>query len=49
MDVELSLQLLDAALAQVSHHWVLQCSPFPLLYVLSQLLHQTLRLVLFQL
>lgn len=49
LDVELSLQLLDAALAVEVSHWVLQCSPFPLLYVLSQLLDQTLRFVLIQL
>ncbi|KAK5905098.1 hypothetical protein CesoFtcFv8_006598 [Champsocephalus esox] len=45
-DIELSLQLLHTALsvdAPVSPHWVLGCSPFPLLYVLAQLLNQTLR------
>ncbi|XP_076591867.1 gem-associated protein 4 [Chaetodon auriga] len=48
-DIELSLQLLHTALsvdiqeADMSRHWVLDCSPFPLLYVLSQLLNQTLR------
>lgn len=51
VDVELMLQLLDAALSVedhqpgLSHHWVLECCPFPLLYVLSQLLNQTLRFV----
>ncbi|XP_041850348.1 gem-associated protein 4 [Melanotaenia boesemani] len=49
IDGELSLQLLHAALsvdvqeAAPSPHWVLDCSPFPLLYVLAQLHHQTLR------
>lgn len=53
MDLELVLPLLDAALSVEdqrpgpSQHWVLECSPFPLLYVLSQLLNQTLRFVLF--
>lgn len=53
VDMELMLQLLDAALSVEDHreglsqHWVLECSPFPLLYVLSQLLNQTLRFVLF--
>ncbi|XP_054454246.1 gem-associated protein 4 [Anoplopoma fimbria] len=48
-DVELSLQLLHTALsvdvqdAASSPHWVLDCSPFPLLYVLAQLQNQTLR------
>uniref|UniRef100_UPI0037E82D8C gem-associated protein 4 n=1 Tax=Semicossyphus pulcher TaxID=241346 RepID=UPI0037E82D8C len=48
-DTELSLQLLHTALsvddqeAASSPHWVLDCSPFPLLYVLSQLHNQTLR------
>uniref|UniRef100_H3D9V5 Gem (nuclear organelle) associated protein 4 n=1 Tax=Tetraodon nigroviridis TaxID=99883 RepID=H3D9V5_TETNG len=47
-DIELALQLLGAALSaeappDVSPHWVMECSPFPLLYVLSQLLNQTLR------
>ncbi|XP_037631289.1 gem-associated protein 4 [Sebastes umbrosus] len=48
-DIELSLQLLHAALsvdvqeAASSPHWVLDCSPFPLLYVLAQLQNQTLR------
>lgn len=52
VDMELTLQLLDTALSVEGHqpdltqHWVLQCSPFPLLYVLSQLLNQTLRFVL---
>nr|XP_046244422.1 gem-associated protein 4 [Scatophagus argus] len=48
-DIELTLQLLHTALsvdvqeARLSPHWVLDCSPFPLLYVLAQLLSQTLR------
>ncbi|XP_031139443.1 gem-associated protein 4 [Sander lucioperca] len=48
-DIELSLQLLHTALSVdvqepgLSPHWVLDCSPFPLLYVLAQLLNQTLR------
>lgn len=52
VDIELALQLLDAALSvevhqpDLSQHWVLECSPFPLLYILSQLLNQTLRFVL---
>ncbi|XP_029965234.1 gem-associated protein 4 [Salarias fasciatus] len=44
-DADLSLQLLQAALSLdelSSPHWVMLCSPFPLLYILSQLLHQTL-------
>lgn len=50
-DTEFSLQLLHAALsvnvqeAASSPHWVLDCSPFPLLYVLAQLYNQTLRYV----
>lgn len=50
-DIELSLQLLHAALSAAvpepdsSPHWVLDCSPFPLLYVLAQLLNQCLRFV----
>lgn len=50
-DTEFSLQLLHAALsvnvqeAASSPHWVLGCSPFPLLYVLAQLYNQTLRYV----
>lgn len=44
-----SLQLLHTALSvdveESSPHWVLDCSPFPLLFVLSQLLDQTLRCV----
>lgn len=46
---QLSLQLLHTALsvdvqeAACSPHWVLDCSPFPLLYILAQLYHQTLR------
>ncbi|XP_034404510.1 gem-associated protein 4 [Cyclopterus lumpus] len=49
VDVELSLQLLQRALsvdvqeAAARPHWVLDCSPFPLLYVLAQLQDQTLR------
>ncbi|XP_045929344.1 gem-associated protein 4 [Micropterus dolomieu] len=48
-DTELSLQLLHTALSAdvqeqaSSPHWVLDCSPFPLLYVLAQLQSQTLR------
>ncbi|XP_041661033.1 gem-associated protein 4 [Cheilinus undulatus] len=48
-DVELSLQLLHTALCldvqeeASSPHWVMDCSPFPLLYVLAQLKNQTLR------
>ncbi|XP_034557316.1 gem-associated protein 4 [Notolabrus celidotus] len=47
-DIDLSLQLLHTALsvdvqeAASSPHWVLDCSPFPLLYILAQLLDQTL-------
>lgn len=47
-DTELSLQLLHTALSvesDLSPHWVLDCSPFPLLYVLSQLHNQILRFV----
>lgn len=53
LDIELTLQFLDSALSVEfhqpgsAHHWVLECSPFPLLYVLSQLLNQTLRSVLY--
>lgn len=53
LDVELTLQFLDSALSvefhqpDLAHHWVLECSPFPLLYVLSQLLNQTLRFLLY--
>lgn len=49
VDADLSLQLLHAALSVDVHgpasspHWVLHCSPFPLLYILAQLHHQTLR------
>lgn len=49
LDVDLSLQLLSTALsvdiqeAASSPHWVTGCSPFPLLYILAQLLNQTLR------
>ncbi|XP_040901663.1 gem-associated protein 4 [Toxotes jaculatrix] len=48
-DVELSVQLLHTALCvdtqdpASSPHWVLDCSPFPLLYVLAQLHNQALR------
>ncbi|XP_044057791.1 gem-associated protein 4 isoform X2 [Siniperca chuatsi] len=48
-DIELSLQLLHTALSVDSQEqassarWVLDCSPFPLLYVLAQLHSQTLR------
>ncbi|KAM9732554.1 gem-associated protein 4 isoform 1-T1 [Menidia menidia] len=48
-DLELSLQLLHAALSvdvqtpALSPHWVMDCSPFPLLFVLAQLYDQTLR------
>ncbi|XP_030599322.1 gem-associated protein 4 [Archocentrus centrarchus] len=48
-DAQLSLQLLHTALsvdvheAAPSPHWVLDCSPFPLLYTLAQLHNQTLR------
>ncbi|XP_071327679.1 gem-associated protein 4 [Trachinotus anak] len=48
-DIELSVQLLHAALCvdvqdpASSPHWVLDCSPFPLLYVLAQLHNQALR------
>ncbi|XP_017289620.1 gem-associated protein 4 [Kryptolebias marmoratus] len=49
IDTEFSLQLLRSALsvniqeAAPSPHWVLDCSPFPLLHVLAQLYNQTLR------
>ncbi|KAM7413668.1 hypothetical protein PAMA_020854 [Pampus argenteus] len=49
VDIELSLQLLHAALCVDVHdtasspHWVLDCSPFPLLYILAQLHNQALR------
>ncbi|XP_038129362.1 gem-associated protein 4 isoform X1 [Cyprinodon tularosa] len=46
VDAELSLQLLHAALsveAAASPHWVLACSPFPLLFVLAQLYSQAYR------
>ncbi|XP_075956257.1 gem-associated protein 4 [Anarhichas minor] len=49
VDVELSLRLLQTALSvdvqdpASCPHWVLDCSPFPLLYVLAQLQNQTLR------
>ncbi|KAM4565661.1 gem-associated protein 4 [Odontesthes bonariensis] len=49
VEAELSLQLLHTALSvdvqqpAPSPHWVLECSPFPLLYVLAQLYNQTLR------
>ncbi|XP_077468004.1 gem-associated protein 4 isoform X2 [Stigmatopora argus] len=49
-DLDLSLQLLNAALstdvqevASASSHWVMECSPFPLLYILAQLHDQALR------
>ncbi|XP_028319569.1 gem-associated protein 4 isoform X2 [Gouania willdenowi] len=49
-DIQLSLQLLRAALsvcvqeAEGSYpHWVMDCSPFPLLYILAQLHNQALR------
>ncbi|XP_029028282.1 gem-associated protein 4 [Betta splendens] len=48
-DTELSIQLLHTVLcvdiqeAASSHHWVLDCSPFPLLYILAQLQDQALR------
>ncbi|XP_039986193.1 gem-associated protein 4 isoform X2 [Xiphias gladius] len=48
-DIELSVQLLHTALCvevqdPTSYpHWVLECSPFPLLYVLAQLHNQALR------
>lgn len=46
IDTEFSLQLLQAALsveAAPSPHWVLGCSPFPLLFVLAQLYCQAYR------
>ncbi|XP_014871621.1 gem-associated protein 4 [Poecilia latipinna] len=46
IDTEFSLQLLHAALsveAATSPHWVLSCSPFPLLFVLAQLYNQAYR------
>uniref|UniRef100_A0A3P8RXI8 Gem (nuclear organelle) associated protein 4 n=1 Tax=Amphiprion percula TaxID=161767 RepID=A0A3P8RXI8_AMPPE len=49
VDAELSLQLLHTALSvdvqgpASSPHWVLNCSPFPLLFILARLHHQTLR------
>ncbi|CAJ1066041.1 gem-associated protein 4 [Xyrichtys novacula] len=49
LDIELSLQLLHTALSvdaqetTCSPHWVMNCSPFPLLYILAQLLNHTLR------
>ncbi|XP_055081999.1 gem-associated protein 4 [Periophthalmus magnuspinnatus] len=47
VDLELSLRLLHSALC-LDHqggasHWVMLCSPFPLLYVLAQLHNHTLR------
>nr|XP_020444084.1 gem-associated protein 4 [Monopterus albus] len=48
-DIELSMQLLHAAVCvdvqdrACSRHWVLDCSPFPLLYILAQLHNQALR------
>ncbi|XP_051934800.1 gem-associated protein 4 [Hippocampus zosterae] len=50
VDLKLSLQLLHAALCAESQevdsssaHWVLECSPFPLLFVLAQIHDQALR------
>ncbi|RVE64730.1 hypothetical protein OJAV_G00128290 [Oryzias javanicus] len=49
VDVELSLQLLHTALSldvqqeASTPHWLMDCSPFPLLYVLSQIHDQNLR------
>uniref|UniRef100_A0A3B5L4R9 Gem (nuclear organelle) associated protein 4 n=1 Tax=Xiphophorus couchianus TaxID=32473 RepID=A0A3B5L4R9_9TELE len=46
IDTEFSLQLLHAALsveATPSPHWVMNCSPFPLLFVLAQLYNQAYR------
>ncbi|KAM8854517.1 gem-associated protein 4 [Synchiropus picturatus] len=45
VDLELSLQLLESALhPEVARpRWLLECCAFPLLYVLAQLQHQTLR------
>lgn len=49
VDFEVSLQLLHSALcvdlqdSPPSSHWVMHCSPFPLLFVLAQLYNQTLR------
>ncbi|XP_054884808.1 gem-associated protein 4 [Poeciliopsis prolifica] len=46
IDTEFSLQLLHAALsveAAPSPHWVLKCSPLPLLFVLAQLYNQAYR------
>lgn len=51
-DMELSLQLLQAALSAATEEpdscsdWVMDCSPFPLLYVLAQLLNHSLRFVI---
>lgn len=47
--MELAVQILHSALcvdvptSASSPHWVLQCSPFPLLYVLAQHLNQVFR------
>lgn len=52
VDVELSLQLLHTALSlhvqqeTSTPHWLMDCSPFPLLYVLSQIHDQNLRCLL---
>ncbi|KAK7883152.1 hypothetical protein WMY93_029326 [Mugilogobius chulae] len=47
VDFELSLQLLQSALCLDAQdgalHWVMLCSPFPLLFVLAQLHNHTLR------
>ncbi|XP_056139458.1 gem-associated protein 4 [Lampris incognitus] len=49
LNFEASLQLLQGALSLElqepvsSPHWVLNCSPFPLLYILAQHLHQATR------
>ncbi|XP_032401560.1 gem-associated protein 4 [Xiphophorus hellerii] len=46
IDTEFSLQLLHAALsveAAPSPHWVMNCSPFPVLFVLAQLYNQAYR------
>ncbi|KAL6104994.1 gemin4 [Pungitius sinensis] len=49
LGVDLSLRVLQSALsvdvqdASLRPHWALDCSPFPLLYVLAQLQNQTLR------
>uniref|UniRef100_A0AAV2J031 Gem-associated protein 4 n=1 Tax=Knipowitschia caucasica TaxID=637954 RepID=A0AAV2J031_KNICA len=47
MDLDLSLQLLHSALCldlpDGASHWVMLCSPFPLLFVLVQIYNHTLR------